>query len=197
MPTIASYALIAVADAKEHLGISASTYDDLLTSLINEATDFIENQCGGRRFKVPSTAVTEYYEPTFPVDGPGGQKEHYVTLKQWPVTELTSVKYKTAPGVYTAYDSTGYELYEDEGQIYLYGGIPRTRKAIQVVYKAGYSTIPYDLQLACRKLVGHSFGLRKAEGRKSESVGGASIVWKDDAVDSILKDIIAKYTRLV
>ena len=50
MATIA-YALTTKEKVKEFLGITGTTNDALIDSLINYITDFIESYVGGRRFK--------------------------------------------------------------------------------------------------------------------------------------------------
>ena len=48
-----AYALTQVNDTKSIIDIASgtSTWDKTFIELINGATDFIENYCGGRRFK--------------------------------------------------------------------------------------------------------------------------------------------------
>ena len=58
----------------------STAFDLILTRTINAATDFIESQCGGRRF-----ALTTYTKEIYSV---WGSKQKYLTLRQAPVFYL-------------------------------------------------------------------------------------------------------------
>ncbi len=202
--SLETYALAQVADVKTSLDISASTWDQLFIDLVNSATDAIEFYCGGRRFGTTTpvpTYTNEVYESDFALEDDG--RANWLQLKNWPVLSVTSVQYRTGTTTYNTYDTSSYETYLDSGQIYFYGGVPRGPKAIRVTYQAGYlidwasqanHTLPHDLTRACIKLVAREFDSRKAQGKLNESVGGASITWKDGLPEDI-KSMLSSYRR--
>lgn len=80
----------------------------------------------------------------------GADSDELVT-KQWPINSITSIKL-SSNGVFTnstPLDSSGY--YTDGNSIMFRDGfrVPRGRGLLQVIYNAGYTTVPEDLQLAC------------------------------------------------
>ena len=200
-----TYALTKVDDVKALIDIAAATttWDQVFIELINSATLWLENECGGRRFG--NTAVPVYTNETYdsndmPEDE-GTQK--WLFLKAFPVTTFTTVEYRTGTSTYAVLDAGAYETYADRGGIYFYGGVPRGKKSVRLTYTAGYliswatqatHTLPHDLTHACRKLVLKEFSKRKAQGLTAESVGGASIAWNED-VDPEITAIVAKYKR--
>lgn len=206
--TLKTYALTQVNDVKSIIDIASgtTTWDQTFIELINAATEWMENYCGGRRFG-NTTAVPVYtnetYDSNLEPDEDGSQK--WLFLKAFPVTAFTTVEYRTGtnPATYTAYDASAYETYGERGAIYFYGGIPKGKKVVRVTYSAGYlidwttqatHTLPYDLTHACRKLVLKEFSKRKAQGLLSESVGGASISWNEN-LDPEIVDILSKYRQ--
>lgn len=184
---VSDYALTSVADVKTYLQISVTTYDTLFENLINECTDWIEHFCGNRRFKDDgTTAVTEYH------DGAEiGRSKHYIFPKRFPINTVTSVSYRSntdyANPTWTAYSSaTDYIVPTLGAYIYFPGGLCSGIQSIKLVYRGGFTTIPYDLALACIKMVAKEYGKRKAQGVLNESVGGASISWNEDVSPDVL-----------
>jgi len=190
------YALTSVADVKTYLGITVTSDDALLEMFINQGTDWIESYCGNRRF-LDSTYTDEVYESQFT----SSEQQHptiernrqfWLSTKQYPITDTQAVivKYRNGTSVWDVQNADVYDTYEDRGQIYLFAGMPNIRKAIKLTYSAGYETIPNDLALACIKLVARQYEKRKSQGKKQESIGGATIVWADTAVESMDGDVM-------
>lgn len=194
---VADHAWTSLSDTKEFLGISASTHDTLLENLIDSATDFLEKRLGGRRIVIPGSDYQEIY------DGNTDQfSRNYLTLDHWPVTIFTSVEYDSgtpSSPSWNAYDADTYERYDNQGQLYFYGGLLRGRRKIRVTYSAGLAAntaaVPTDLRLACQKLVGKEFQKRKAQGETRETVGTAEIVW-DNHLEPYIEDAIKPYRRI-
>jgi hypothetical protein len=120
-------------------------------------------------------------------------RQYWLNCRQYPITATASpvVKYRSGQTTYTTIDSGNYDIYEGRGQFYIYGGMPNTRKGVKLTYSAGYATIPTDLALACIKLVARQYEKRKSQGKKSESIGGASITWQDQGAESIDGDVMS------
>lgn len=199
-----SYALTTVDDVKTYLGITDTSQDALLEMFVNQSTDWIESYCGGRRFK-DTTYTDEVYESIFAkADGdfPTIQRnrQYWLNTRQYPITatEPIVVKYRNGTDNWDTQESTAYDVYEDRGQLYIHGGMPNVRKAVKLTYSAGYASIPNDLSLACIKLTARQFEKRKSQGKKSESIGGASITWQDagaESMDGDVMDILNSYKR--
>lgn len=206
--TLETYALTQVNDVKSILDIASATttWDQTFIELINSATLWIENYCGGRR--LGNTTVPTYTQETY--DGPEfeDEKSNWLYLDNFPVTAFTTIEYRTGTSSYATFDSSAYETYADRGAIYFHGGVPRGRKAVRVTYSAGYKidwttqanhTLPHDLTLACRLLVAQMFNKRKSQGIQSEKIGTWALSYEtpeDSAMSDQIKDILARYRRV-
>lgn len=186
-----AWALTTVAEVKTYLTIAVSTYDTLLEDLIDSCSDWIEAMAGGRRFKDIGTDVTQYYD-----GGERNRERKRIFLKNFPINAFTSVAYSSGPYdalVWTSFSAASDFIRADlRGELYFPGGLPAGVQNIRVVYKGGYTTIPDDLNLACKKLVAKEFNKRKAQGFTNESVGGGSIGW-NEKVDPSVRDILNRY----
>jgi uncharacterized phiE125 gp8 family phage protein len=161
MPLV-SYALTSLATVKEYLNITVGSEDNLLERLINSCTDFIESYCG-RRFKI-EVYVSEKYD---------GNSEKKLYLKNYPIILVSELKIDNI--VIALAD---FKIYNNEGSLYYTAGFNKEMQNILVSYQAGYSTIPYDLEQACIKLVAgiyQSRGGTAATGVKSENIGDYSV----------------------
>ena len=79
------YAITTLAKVKLFLGITDTSNDILLESLINLTTDQIEGLCGNRRFLQTIYTDEDYDVPN----------KDIVFLRQWPVASLEAVKFRT------------------------------------------------------------------------------------------------------
>jgi hypothetical protein len=134
---------------KTYLGIdtSVTTYDAKLTQMMILASNAVHNYCDRTSFL--SANYTERY------DGNGiGLNGGYVSLRNVPVTALTSVTLDpgtsysdTYAGSLFTYDSNKGFLFwnRDSNQRRAF---PMGFRNVEVVYTAGYSSVPEDLDLA-------------------------------------------------
>jgi len=74
-----------------------------------------------------------------------------------------------------------YVTYRQGGIVHLYGKFPTgLRQNIKVTYNGGYDEAPADIAMVATELVARLFEKRKAQGKSSESLGGARIDWVDE-----------------
>ena len=190
MSDLVGHALTTLAKVKQHLGITSSDDDALLTDLINSITAYIENACGGRRFK-ETTYTNELYD--------GDDFDNWLYLKQYPITGLTKVEYNNGttdnPDWKENTEGKDYEKYFERGALYLstkYEG----KRNYRITYKAGYAEIPDDLEILANKLVGKIYDKRKSEGKSSVSLAGASITWANFTKEEDF-DVINYYKKIL
>jgi hypothetical protein len=203
MPNV-SYSLTTTARVKTRLGLSGAGFDALIDMLVNGVTDWIESQCGGRRFK-EGTYTNEVYDGQN-VDGSG---KRILILKSAPVASLTSFQYRTgtvSSPTWVDFDANSYELKSSEGIIYYYGDeLPKGIKNIRVSYIAGYKidfaselsathTLPFDVSNLAEKLVVKEFKHRESIGKSQETSGDSSITWKD-GLDQEDLAVLGRYQR--
>lgn len=140
----------------------------LLEQIINAVSQYAQEFC---RRKFHDDDYTEYY------DGTGKQ---YLRLEQYPVNTLTTLKYydyvnQIVEQTFTNHED--YELYAEEGMIYKPGFFQRGHKNYEVVYNAGYTTIPDDLKQAATEMCKWLYSIRDKAGVKSERIGRYAITF--------------------
>lgn len=167
-------ALITNTEYKANAGITVSTYDTLITSLIAQAQAIAERLTGRN---LESAERTERY------DGP--QDSNTIQLRSWPVTAVSAVKFYTGPTTYTTLGTDTYTYDGATGMLYLPGtGVPEVYAsrdiegypidpsigtapafnvgtfAYAVTYTGGYATVPEDLKAAMYAMVDYLFAQR-------------------------------------
>lgn len=187
---LVSYALVSVDNTKTFLGITNHDYDDLIRQLINQATDFIESYCGGRRF-----ASTVHTQQEF--DGNG---MYEINLRHFPVITFTTLDVNNATDNSDDWETvtaTEYWVNTDTGIITKTSLFALGKFNYRATYTAGYASIPYDLQYACMTLVSEIWTKRKAMGIKSESIGDHSITFQDVTENNqTLRNVLARYKEI-
>lgn len=187
---MAAYDLITTSEVKSFLDIQTSTWDTLIGTLITNCSVWIENYCGGIRFKNSGSNVTEYHD-----GDPFAEGNKSIFLNNFPVISVASVS--SANGdlddpTWDAYDpANDYVVNTSTGEISFYS-LPVGKRNIRVVYQGGYSAIPEDLKLACIEMVARTFNKRKSFGVANESVGGASVSWERE-LDVDLRKTLNRY----
>lgn len=139
--------LTTLANLKQYLDIDTdqTTDDTFLQNLITRISDDMERYCQ-RTFN--ASDLTEYYK---------GSGTRILLLRNYPVNSVTSIHDDTELefGADTAIDSDDIKISDAvNGTIILNEGIftESEKENIKVVYNAGYSTIPSDLEQACIKM---------------------------------------------
>jgi len=205
--SLPSYALTTLAKVKARRDIpSADTsHDTLLERLIVQATDLIEQECGGRRFKAAT-----YTEQVYSKD----QGQQMVFLRNWPITVMTAAQYRAGtPDVPAWTDLLGseYEVedglgYENNGIVRVYGGVSGTN-TLRFTYTGGYlinfaaedtpasHNLPWELTDLCERLTLALFNKRTDDGKSQMSSQEVSITWSTLLTDPLDKRIIQRYQR--
>jgi len=145
-----------------------------IESLINTATDFMENYCGGRRFK--KTTYTDEL-----IDGNGTQM---LFTPQMPIISITSIYRHYVFTDDDLYDSDYYKVYLNEGYIYRNAGWILGMQNIKITYIAGYDFdtdgIPPELENICNTLVSMKYESVSKMGIKSEKIGQYSVTYLNE-----------------
>lgn len=192
---------------KDYLGFCPTRQEEnILTLMIKSATDFIEGQLTGvdqmqggycnRRF-IATTYTSALYS------GAGFKN---LLVRQFPINSITTIiiddttKYPSGSsslaelGFYVDYEMLGNLINTNVWT----SGDPQN---IALTYNAGYSSIPFDLQLAVAALVAMKWNQKGNEAYKSEKIGNYSYTIKDLAADNpfgdgVIKDTFDKYRKL-
>lgn len=190
--------LTTLARAKDFLGIGSDRFDTPIVMILNQVNSFIKRYCK-RDFKEATYTNEEY-------DGPGCE---ILTLKQFPVTALSSLQYNNATDNrddWSTFDTADYFWYSDGRIKKVSGNFNDRPQAYRATYTAGYKidfsqeqtaaahTLPAELEYATHKLLSAVFNTRKAEGLMESRIGDSSVVLqKAIFTDPELKGILDKY----
>lgn len=202
-----AHALTSEARVKARLGITSAGFDTLIKRLIYAATDFIEKECGGRRFK--ETVYTQQIYDGTPLNDEG-TRVPYLILKNAPVASISAFEYRSgsrSSPSWVAFATDDYEPRLTEGLLKVHGGVPAGTQNIRISYTAGYKidfanefndsnhTLPYELSDLCERLVVKRFKKREKEGVSQESFAETTLAWKE-LLEEQDKATIAQYTRV-
>lgn len=189
--------LTTLTKVKAYLGISGTSQDTLLSSLITSVSAGIESFCG-RTFA--STSHTEYYD---------GDNKDKIFLRNYPVTSLTSVKYQGGTWdniTWFDYPSSGYLLTAEYARLSFAGALPCITNYLQIIYTAGYlidfdnegtgtHTLPYDLTQIVTELVSTNYNTRSSGGINTMSTEGQSITFSTQSITKDYQTRLARYIR--
>ncbi len=144
--------LVTLAKYKEYLKITDTTVDTQLTTLTAHVEQRVKTWLN--RAIESATYTDEYYN---------GNGKHYLVLRQFPITAATTIK------VYDGLDSNNAEIWTTLVQgtdyerkvldteacsVYLDGyTFEKGLQNYKITYTAGYTSIPEDIQLACKELL--------------------------------------------
>lgn len=173
--------LTTVANVKEWIGITSSTDDQLIQRLVGGISQTIQSWLN-RQLKSQSYTETR--------DGNGNNS---MMFADYPVTEVTSVKVNGKPILPCPdFSSPGYRF--NGTSITLIGYIfNQGVQNIELSYKAGFATVPLDIEQAVIELVALRYKERDRIGQQSKNMANGETVTymiKDfpDDVLSLLKN---------
>lgn len=185
--------LISTAELKSYLVITTSTaaIDTVLASIKASVEQWVKNFC-----KDPFLVAqhTEYY------DGNGLSRLHVL---HHPITAISEVNIDSD----RAFDDDT-EVDEDDiiltdqnkrqGVIELFGEVfPAGQQNVKVVYSAGYSVVPADLQLAVKIICAREFLIqdKKMAGVVSQNVGDKTLSLNLEEIPRNAWTILQSYRR--
>ena len=149
--------VVSLNDAKLHLRVDHSDDDALILWLIEAAKEQVENTTWTTLLR---TTYTAYFNRFSSV----------MVLDDYPITEITSIKYYNSEGVLTTVDQSTYftDLISTPSIIIFKDGTPTTQhlrpNAVEIEYKAGYintNAIPSSLKSAILLMIGHWYEHRE------------------------------------
>ena len=163
-------------------GGADTTYDALLARLISSVSDQFRSETGTNPKQTTYTEVRD------------GNGLDGLSLLNWPVISVTSVKVdgSTIPQRSTVADA-GWVL-TNSGRLKLVGYTFTAGVAnVEVVYSAGYQTVPSDIEQAVIKMVALQFADRKRIGLNSLSQAGGSVSFGDAPVLAYWRSVVENY----
>ena len=193
--SLASWSLLTLQDAKDHLSVTGNEMDAVVEGLVESASLMCEEYVD--RQLMTRTYSAEIY------DGQGGLA---LKLRQFPITSVTSVEFLTGgpPDEWTTQSLTTYgsyvlqPVYESIAFRNLW--FPRGSQNVRVTYVAGYSTttLPRAIKDACRIAVKALWDVRDKQnaGIASQSnMGGQTVVYDKAALPKMWAVLLDPYAR--
>lgn len=196
-PTAGALCTLAAVKAALNIPTATASKDTLITALIDAASDWAERYCG-RTFT--SATYTEYFSPG---SDRRIRKMSEIVPKNSPIISVTSVR-EDADRAFTAADTllAATDYWNDERRVSLFDDADWRRfdvgtRTVQLVYVAGYATIPSDVQRAAVMLTVKLFydSDRQKQGIAAESLGGTTITYTDEDMPKAAKTILDLYRR--
>lgn len=184
--------LTSLANAKEFLKVpvSETTDDAILNRILSAADAFVKSYCGRL---LEATTLTELHSTI--------QGQVVLMLDEYPVNSITSLHddIDRTYGADTLIAATDYIVDKVEGiikldGIYFYAGLQN----VQVVYNAGYVTVPADLEQATLELVAqkyHSYD-KIRQGIESRSFNGESVSFFMGEMLKETKSVLNRYRKI-
>lgn len=166
---VGANALCTLADVKTYNGISTSTYDTLIETLIDRVSKQFEMDCD-RVFI--SANYTQYYD---------GNKTSYLFVSQYPITTVSGVWDDTnwEWGSSTQISGIDYRVADNNHIVFNTTILTEGDQNIKVAYTAGYTTIPYDLTQACIEEVSVKYNKRENVEVRSKTLPDGTVTYVD------------------
>jgi len=187
---VGTYALTSSANLKSYLNLSVATHDTLLENLIDRTTELFENftnrKLKARDYSYISTAAA-YDSDNATIDGNGRDA---IPAPQFPINSLTTLRVDTMEiDARGGVNQSGYVLDKASGIIRLAGYIfGKGLRNVELVYNAGYSTVPEDLEQACIEQAAWAF---RESGAGSALLGVSAKTMPDGSISYTTKDLLA------
>ena len=184
--------ILDLVDYKAYLNVVSSDTDDILETIADAAEKEIEAYLG---FDLESDDKTEYYD---------GSGREVLVLDEYPVTAVTTISYwDGSDWVDLTSDDYNAKRIKNLSSVFTDGyTFEEGTMNYKVVYTAGYSTIPSDINLAMKKLTRlrwdeTPFGMNRLGLNSKNNSGGvqSSLSFKADAEKEIFNSI-AKYRHI-
>lgn len=186
---LSQYALCALAEVKDYIGIAETSGDGQLVFIINKVSLVCQNTYLKRTLL--SSEQVEYYD---------GNKTKRIILKRWPVTAVGEIiPWEDA----TAMDPDDYTIDGAAGIIHSkYIEFPKTVLEVKVTYTAGYvagsdgvAAIPEDLRMSVIEAVAYRKRQRdrRSIGLRAQSRGDNAAEYDMAAWPASIKEVWNRY----
>ncbi|MBU1173380.1 MAG: phage head-tail connector protein [Proteobacteria bacterium] len=185
---------------KSQLGISGSTYDTIIASIVTGVDAYIKAKTG---VTVGDTAVVTITEEIADATG-----TLTIRVKYKPIVSLTKIEYLESDGVtWSEYDdeTIGNVDFDDEGNEIFTRYVVRAKgkRKLRISYTAGYissggsANVPDDLEQCATSLACAIFNRRGNEGVQSNSIEGLSQAFEDITVaDPLVRMVLTQYSDI-
>ena len=141
--------LVTLAEYKAYVGITSTTQDAQISSIIKSASQLCKTYCARTFVDFVDDATTEVYS--------GGTDK--LILNEYPILSINSVEYSADYGkTYTSLvEFTDYTIDKEDGTLapIMTSTFPKQVNAYRINYNAGFEVVPTDLKIAVLDLVAY------------------------------------------
>jgi len=186
---VGTHCLITLAELKAYMNLTVSTHDTLLEQLADRATGLFEEDTS-RKLKARDYSYDsgsgDYDSDNAILDGCGFDE---MNMPQYPVNSVTTLRInETEIDARSDIYGLGYVIRKKEGMIRLIGYLfTRGTANIELVYNAGFSTVPNVLKQAC---IEQAAWLFKQSAAGSALLGVSSKTLADGSVSYTVRDLL-------
>lgn len=186
---VGTYALTTLSGVKDYMGgLDGETdVDSLIESLIDQTSAIFETYIDKN---ILSREYTEYYD--------GGDGVH-IFPKQYPITIISGI-WDDIDWVWadtTLVASTDYRIHNNNKYIvFKTTTLFDYDQNVKLIYTAGYTTIPEDIELCCIKEVARSYKHRRDVDVISSTLADGSVNYVAKSLLPNTKMILNKYKRI-
>ena len=179
--------------------LTGDTKDEILTDVIARVESALAAWGGWPPSTSSGSPTFETATYTSYLDGPREGYIREIQLPAYPVQSVTSVHDDPDWGYSSTYliASGDYTLDEDNGRILLNPSsgeaFSRARRAIKVIYVAGWATAPEDLAHALCLATAHVWSVIPRQGKKSASSQGRSDTYSPETWPDIVRQSMARF----
>jgi len=184
--SVSTNALTTLDAVKEYYGMTGSKQsdDDLIENLIDRVTELFQSYCNVNAFKAKN--YTEY------LDGMGSK---YLFVNNVPINSITSIHDDDEWDFTTddLVDSSSYRIVDKKyivNKDYLFS---LGDQNIKIVYNAGYSAIPYDLENACIEEVVRRYRHRRDVDVRSKTLDDGTVQYESKNLLHSTRIVLSKY----
>jgi len=164
--------LISTSIYKTMTGITSTNQDTRIAALCESVSQLVKTYCNNTFVDFVSSAKTEIFNIDY--------GEHFVQLTETPLIAINSVSEREKPTDTYTNLTNNTDYYADSVTDTIFrvdsGGNEKQFKSgkgsVKVVYTAGYSSLPQDLELAVMDLITYYL---KDERKQRQTIAGASL----------------------
>lgn len=178
--------LASVAALESYLNLPAGNADEAqLTRILGEVSTFIEG-------KVARSFAAADYDESY--DGNGS---HYMAVRQGPILSITSLMIDGLSITPASRTAVGYAF--KDAAVLLTGGLKFGRGVmnVEISYRAGYETIPGDVELAAIEGAALVYKRRGHLDVSSQALAGSTTSYLIEAMPEVVAAVINTYKRVV
>ena len=182
--------LVSLGDMKEYLRITDTTDDGAIGMFLNMVRDLFDDYTG-RKLKAEDCEEIQ-----------NGTDRDNIHVNNYPINTVVGslqvfIDLDRNFGADSLVDTNDLSIDSENGIIYYDSWFPMGRQNVKIIYNGGFSSVPYDLQVATMETVAHLWKRREEKrwGVSSINQGGTNVQIGEQSIPQMAIDILNGYRR--